>query len=76
MLVAATADPRIIELSSARDDAMAVYQAGAAERARSERARVAATLTLRGVDVVDAPPGELAPALADAYLSLKAAGRL
>jgi hypothetical protein len=28
------------------------------------------------VEVVDAPPGRLPPALADAYLSLKAAGRL
>ena len=29
-----------------------------------------------GVEVVDAPPEELAPKLADAYLALKAAGRL
>jgi uncharacterized protein (DUF58 family) len=76
LVVAATADPRLIELSSARGDATAVYQAAAAERARAERARVAALLTRRGVDVVDAPPGQLAPALADAYLTLKAAGRL
>jgi uncharacterized protein (DUF58 family) len=76
LLVAATADPRIAELSSARGDAAAVYHAAAAERARAERARVAALLTRRGVDVVDAPPGGLAPALADAYLTLKAAGRL
>ena len=76
VLVAATADPRLTELSSARGDAAAVYHAAAAERARAERARIAALLTRRGVDVVDAPPGELAPALADAYLTLKAAGRL
>jgi uncharacterized protein (DUF58 family) len=76
LLVAATADPRLTELSSARGDAAAVYHAAAAERARAERARMAALLTRRGVDVVDAPPGELAPALADAYLTLKAAGRL
>jgi uncharacterized protein (DUF58 family) len=76
LLVAATADPRLTELSLARGDATAVYQAAAAERARAERARVAALLTRRGVDVVDAPPGQLAPALADAYLTLKAAGRL
>ena len=30
----------------------------------------------RGVEVVDAPPDELPPALADRYLALKAAGRL
>src|SRR5215469_5588036 len=76
ILVAATEDPRLSELSSARGDATAVYLAAAAERARAERARVAALLMRRGVDVVDAPPGELAPALADAYLTLKAAGRL
>jgi uncharacterized protein (DUF58 family) len=76
VLVAATADPRLAELSSARGDATAVYHAAAAERARAERARITALLTRRGVDVVDAPPGELAPALADAYLSLKASGRL
>jgi hypothetical protein len=29
-----------------------------------------------GVDVVDAPPEELAPQLADHYLAMKAAGRL
>jgi uncharacterized protein (DUF58 family) len=76
LVVAATADPRLAELASSRSDAAAVYQAAAAERARAERARVAALLTRRGVDVVDAPPGRLAPALADAYLALKAAGRL
>ena len=29
-----------------------------------------------GATVVDAPPGELAPRLADAYLKVKATGRL
>jgi hypothetical protein len=29
-----------------------------------------------GATVVDAPPGELAPRLADAYLRVKATGRL
>ena len=37
---------------------------------------VAARLRGLGVDVVDAPPDELAPALADHYLAMKAAGRL
>lgn len=76
LVVAATADPRLAELASSRADAAQVYQAAAAERARAERARVAALLTRHGVDVVDAPPGRLAPALADCYLALKAAGRL
>jgi uncharacterized protein (DUF58 family) len=76
VVVAATADPRLAELAAARGDAPAVYQAAAAERARAERARVAALLTRRGVEVIDAPPDRLPSALADAYLTLKAAGRL
>jgi uncharacterized protein (DUF58 family) len=76
LLVAATADPRLAELASARADPAAVYQAAAAERARAERARVAALLTRHSVDVIDAPPDRLPPALADAYLALKAAGQL
>jgi len=76
VVVAATADPRLAELASSRDDAAAVYQAAAAERASAERARVAALLVRRGVEVIDAPPDRLPSALADSYLSLKAAGRL
>jgi uncharacterized protein (DUF58 family) len=76
LLVAATADPRLAELSTGRRDAAAVYQAAAADRASAERARMADLLVRSGVSVVDAPPDRLAPALADAYLSLKAAGRL
>jgi uncharacterized protein (DUF58 family) len=76
LVVAATADPRLAELASSRADAAAVYQAAAAERARTERARVAALLSRHGVDVIDAVPDQLAPALADSYLTLKAAGRL
>lgn len=76
LLVAAVADPRVAELAAGRGDADAVYAAAAAERARDERARTVAMLTRRGVTVVDAPPDELAPAVADGYLALKAAGRL
>ncbi|MDP9497976.1 MAG: DUF58 domain-containing protein, partial [Actinomycetota bacterium] len=54
----------------------AVYEAAAAERAQAERRRTAALLRQRGVEVVDAPPDEFAPAVADAYLALKSAGRL
>jgi uncharacterized protein (DUF58 family) len=76
LLVAAVADPRLDEMAAARGSAAAVYQAAAGERARSERARISALLRRRGVDVVDAAPGRLPAALADAYLNLKAAGRL
>jgi uncharacterized protein (DUF58 family) len=76
LLVAAVADPRLDEMAAARGTAAAVYSAAAGERARSERARISALLRRRGVEVVDAPPGRLPSALADAYLNLKAAGRL
>lgn len=76
VMIAAVSDPRVSEMAEARGDATAVYDAAAAERARADRQRVTAELRKYGVEVVDAPPEELAPALADAYLSLKAAGRL
>jgi uncharacterized protein (DUF58 family) len=76
LLLAAVTDPRLDDMAAARGDAAAVYDAAAAERARSERAGISARLRRRGVDVVDAPPDRLPAALADAYLNLKAAGRL
>lgn len=76
VLIASVADPRVQELAAGRADAAAVYDAAAAERARNERRGIASRLRMMGVEVVDAPPEELAPALADRYLGMKAAGRL
>lgn len=76
VLVAAVGDPRVDTLAAGRADAVAVYDAAAAERARNERRDVASQLRRCGVDVVDAPPEEIAPALADHYLAMKATGRL
>jgi len=76
VVLASVADPRVVEMTAGRGSAETVYAAAAAERTRSVRARNAALLTRRGVAVVDAPPEELPPALADTYLALKAAGRL
>ncbi|MGH8970012.1 MAG: DUF58 domain-containing protein [Actinomycetes bacterium] len=76
VVVASVGDPRIEEMAASRGDAESVYDAAAAERARSERDRLAELLTRRGVEVVDASADDLAPALADRYLALKAAGRL
>ncbi|MGV0851322.1 DUF58 domain-containing protein [Mycolicibacterium phlei] len=76
VLIAAVADPRVAALAEGRADAPQVYDAAAAERTRNERADIAARLRRRGVDVVDAAPDELAPAVADHYLVLKASGRL
>ncbi|MDA3640797.1 DUF58 domain-containing protein [Mycobacterium xenopi] len=76
VIVAAVADPRVDQLASGRSDAAAVYDAAAAERARNDRHAIAARLRRRGVEVVDASPEELAPALTDHYLTMKATGRL
>jgi uncharacterized protein (DUF58 family) len=76
VLLAAVADPRVDRLAAGRDDAAQVYDAAAAERARNDRRMIASRLRRHGVDVVDAAPEELAPALADHYLAMKASGRL
>jgi uncharacterized protein (DUF58 family) len=76
ILVAAIADPRLAELTAGRADPAAVYAAAAAERAVAERARASSQLASYGVEVIEAAPDRLAPALADAYLGLKGAGRL
>lgn len=76
VIVASVADPRVDKLAAGRADALEVYDAAAAERARNDRRAVASLLRGMGVDVVDAAPEELAPELADHYLAMKAAGRL
>lgn len=76
LLVASVADPRVEDMATGRGDAEAVYDAAAAERTRAERQRVADQLTRHGAEVVDAPPEDLPPRLADRYLALKATGRL
>lgn len=76
VVIAAVADPRVAEMAGGRGNAAAVYEAAAAERALSDRRLLTADLRHHGVEVIDAAPDHLAPALADTYLSLKAAGRL
>jgi uncharacterized protein (DUF58 family) len=76
LLVAAVSDPQVAEMATGRGTAEEVYDAAAAERLSGDRRRITARLRRAGVEVVDALPDEIAPALADAYLALKAAGRL
>jgi uncharacterized protein (DUF58 family) len=76
VIVASVADPRLAELAADRSDAAAAYSAAAAEAAQSDRALVAGALRRRGVIVVSAPPDNFASKVADAYLDLKAAGKL
>jgi uncharacterized protein (DUF58 family) len=76
VVLAAVGDPRVAELARQRGDGGAVYDAAAAERALAERRRITAQLSRRGVIVVDEPADVFASRVADAYLALKAAGRL
>ncbi len=76
VLLASVADTRIAAMAAGRGTTEAVYEAAAAERTRGQRAHTASLLSRLGVDVLDAPPEELPPALADRYLELKAAGKL
>jgi uncharacterized protein (DUF58 family) len=76
VLLASVADPHIARMATARGNVDAIYEAAAAAQAQTERDRTAEQLRRHGVTVVDATPDDLAPALADAYLALKAAGRL
>ncbi|KAB2588501.1 DUF58 domain-containing protein [Streptomyces arboris] len=76
VLLAAVSDPRIEEMAKARGTVEAVYDAAAGTQAQTERRSTAEKLQRHGVVVVDATPDTIAPALADAYLALKAAGRL
>lgn len=76
VLLAAVRDPHIEAMASARGTVDAIYEAAAGARAKAARDRTADQLQRHGMVVVDATPNSLAPALADAYLALKAAGRL
>jgi uncharacterized protein (DUF58 family) len=58
------------------EDVGDAYRATAATLALHERDRAIARLRGLGAIVLDAPPGQLAPALADTYLELKARGGL
>jgi uncharacterized protein (DUF58 family) len=77
VVVAGVVDPDVARWASGTpSDASGVYRQAAAITAVTERERVKARLRGLGATVVDAQPGRLAPALADAYLQIKATGKL
>jgi len=77
VLVAGVRDPDVVGWArSVPTDAGEAYRKAAAVRAIDDRRRAIARLQGMGASVIDAPPGRLAPALADAYLKVKATGRL
>ena len=77
VVVAATRDPDVERWrTDAPDDVDAVYRAAGAVTVARARDRTAALLQRLGAIVVDAPEGDLAVRVVDAYLGVKATGRL
>lgn len=76
VLVASATDPGLAELRGRRSDSESAYVAAAAEQDLLEIEAARDRLRRAGAEVVEASPAGLAPALADSYLALKAAGRL
>lgn len=77
VVVGSVQDPDVLRwATSSPEDAMGAYRKAAAVQALDERRRTVARLRGLGATVVDAPPGKLASQLADAYLRVKATGRL
>lgn len=76
VLIGSVRDPLLGRMKEERTTASQVFRASAAERALLDREAVGAQLRQLGAEVVDAEPLELPPLVADAYIRLKAAGRL
>lgn len=76
VVVASVRDREVEHIRTQRSRVEEVFDAAAAERTQLERAALLAQIRALGVEVVDALPEDFAPAVADTYLRLKAAGRL
>lgn len=77
LLVGAIQDPEVRAWADAPvTDEESAYRQAAAARTLQARARAAARLRAAGATVVDVPPERLAAELGDAYLEMKATGRL
>jgi uncharacterized protein (DUF58 family) len=77
VVVASVRDPEVSRWAeSSPVEGGTAYRKAAAVSALAERRRTAGRLRGLGATVVDATPGRLAPELADAYLRVKATGRL
>jgi len=76
VVVASVRDPALDAARLERSTSTLAYRAAAAEHALNRRAAITAVIKQLGAEVVDAPPHELPPELADMYIRLKAAGRL
>lgn len=77
VIVAGIRDPEVDRWArGVPEDAEAAYRKASAAAALERRAQAAARLRGLGATVIDEPPARLPGALADAYLDVKATGRL
>ncbi|ALE92701.1 hypothetical protein AOC05_10945 [Arthrobacter alpinus] len=76
VVIASVRDPALDAARLERSSTTLAYRAAAAEHALNRRAAITAVVKSYGAEVVDAPPHQLPPELADTYIRLKAAGRL
>lgn len=77
VLVAAVHDPALLRLATTpMTGADSAYTIAAGVRALAERRKISQALTRSGVDVLDCAADIFASQVTDAYLTLKAAGRL
>ncbi|MDR2564569.1 MAG: DUF58 domain-containing protein [Bifidobacteriaceae bacterium] len=76
VMIATVRDPQTAEMLAGRQDVDAVFDAAAAERRELAVGAMETRLRAVGAQLVAGLPEALAPAVADRYLALKAAGRL
>ena len=77
VVIGSVLDPDVVRWArDVPDDGSGAYRKAAAVASLQRRAIAVARLRGLGATVVDASPGSLAPQLADAYLRVKATGRL
>ena len=77
VVIGSVTDPDVVRWARATPtEAGTSYRKAAAIAALEQRRMLVTRLRAIGATVVDAPPGALAPRLADAYLRVKATGRL
>lgn len=76
VLVASVTDPGTFAATQDRSDRDTVYLAAAAEKALLDQERLTQAIKRLGAAVIRATPEKLPPAVADHYISLKAAGKL
>lgn len=76
VLIAAVADPELEAMANQRANSDEVYIAASAEAQKQRNRKMIQLLNRYGAEVIEAQPDALPLAVGDAYLRLKAAGRL